>query len=146
MKEIKLSDISKLKYKIYRIEASKPKDPDIFIIKFIGNYGMGSKGNSDASFMDAIINLIKHNFYSRTILDLSQLHYEWGDEISRILDGFVLEENTGDALVLGENGRKGISSLYQMDYNKNIDENNNIFSDIESALHYMKTELSSMEN
>lgn len=54
----------------------------LFLIKFYGNYPLGSKGSSEGKFISLKLRELMRDFEPHgLIIDFSGMHYEWGDDI-----------------------------------------------------------------
>lgn len=79
-------ELSILKYEIYTCPFIKDPQKEALIISFRGEYSVGSGGNGDARFMAAIVTAALTVWRCRAlILDLSAMHYEWGDAILDVI-------------------------------------------------------------
>lgn len=61
-------------------------DLSVLIVAFQGEYGHGSQGNDDATFMKLITSAALEAWPAHVlILDFRKLRYEWGDMLSNVL-------------------------------------------------------------
>jgi hypothetical protein len=108
------SELSQIEYKIFITQSRQVTYADIMVVKFIGKYGVGSAGNSDAQFMVAMLKAAVWAWEPEAcIIDLSELHYEWGDMMDAVL-GFsddVLQVQP--VSVAGPLCSKAVSTLIQ---------------------------------
>ncbi|MBY0014093.1 hypothetical protein [Paenibacillus typhae] len=145
-KQYKLESLSEIRYEV-RIGTSNAVDYlEIMILKFIGKYGYGSEGNSDAAFMSAIAKAVLEAWEpGGLIIDLSELSYEWGDRIESVF--FVGEDKYKDtpfpvATIVGENSKEAIRTLIVgLESNKTIEEIGWIYKDLISAWEYIEFKL-----
>lgn len=95
------------------VESSEWRGRRILIVHFSGKYGFGSQGNPDAEHMRssavAAIDLWEPD---ALVLDLTQLHYEWGDLIDIAIGGYA----PPTAIVVGPNCREALASLFGEDW------------------------------
>jgi len=83
----KFEDLSALDYSIFTCPLTEWSYKICLIIEFKGECGLGCKSNSDATFMTAIVKAACEAWgASALILDLRELKYEWGDQMTRVLD------------------------------------------------------------
>lgn len=81
-KQLKLEDLSNIQYEVHTGTSRVVDYLEIMILKFIGDYGYGSAGNSDATYMSAIGKAVLEAWEpGGLIIDLSDLSYEWGIEL-----------------------------------------------------------------
>lgn len=66
-KQKKLEELSKINYEVHIGKSNEVSYLKIMILKFIGGYGFGSAGNSDAIFMRAIGEAVIVGLESRRI-------------------------------------------------------------------------------
>ncbi|WP_159888716.1 hypothetical protein [Paenibacillus puerhi] len=145
-KQVKLEDLSNIQHEVY-IGTSKEVDYlEIMIIKFVGNYGYGSDGNSDATFMRAIRSAVLEAWEpGGLILDLSDFSYEWGDRIETVF--FVGDDKYRDipfpvALIVGNKSEEAIRTLLLgLESKKTIEEIGWVFKDLKSAWQYIEIKL-----
>lgn len=111
-KQMKLEDLSKVKYEVHIGNSNYRK---IMIIKFIGSYGDGSRGDSDAIYMSAMGKAALEAWRPRgVIIDLSELDYQWGDELDRVFDigsGQYSGAPFPTAVLVGKNSEEAIRTL-----------------------------------
>lgn len=84
-------------------------DIKIVTIKFIGEYRAGSNGNLDAKFMYSTIEFVKSYFNPNgIILDLRELKYEFGDELTK---AFGAGKYIAFAVLISDLNKKSIGTL-----------------------------------
>ena len=105
-------------------------------LAFSGRYRPGGEGAPDAHFIMGILKIAEGSWFpSATILDLSNLDYEWGNEMARILG---TEQTQRFAIVVGEKCRRALSTLkYGKDTANDITDESNVFDSIDTALRYL---------
>ncbi|MEP7284786.1 MAG: hypothetical protein ABI947_03330 [Chloroflexota bacterium] len=112
---LRLEDLSNLKYEFFSCSFLTVPQRTVLIVAFEGEYGYGSKGNGDASFMEAIIRAALAAWGPwALILDLRKMTYEWGDEILKAISAsqeryFDLPFPT--AIVISDKNSEGLTSL-----------------------------------
>lgn len=86
-RSVRMEDLSKLEYSVRIGKVSAESYRSIMILSFKGEYGFGSRGNSDARYMSAIGKAVLDAWAPwGLVIDLSELKYEWGDELDRVFD------------------------------------------------------------
>jgi len=125
IREIKLADLSKLQSRVFRCEFGGTHEPEALIFEFSGKYGIGSEGNRDADYMEAIkVAYLSICNVDAVVFDLRQLEYEWGNRIWNVL-GWCDESETDNAdgepqkvfptaIVISDLCRKGFSTCKGM--------------------------------
>jgi hypothetical protein len=80
-----LFSISDLRHEFLIGKSLRTKFKDILVIKYSGEYGVGSRGNPDAGFMCALAEAaISYYDPDGIVLDISELKYEWGDMLAMV--------------------------------------------------------------
>lgn len=75
---------------------------EIGYFKVFGEYKSGSIGSDDASHICGMMAYAQERFYhSHWVLDLSELHYKWGDEMDMVVDFGRYEGIDNVAIVYG---------------------------------------------
>lgn len=83
----RLEDLSDLEYEVHIGSVSENSYRKIMILKFIGVYGFGSRGNSDARYMSAIGKAVLEAWRpDGVVIDLSDMQYDSGDELDLVFD------------------------------------------------------------
>jgi hypothetical protein len=118
LKKINLKNENNIKTEFYlKNSVINHNSYDIILIKFIGNYRNGSKGNLDAKFLCANIEFAKEYFKPNgIILDLTELKYEWGDELEK---AFGAGKYIAFAVLISDLNKKAIGTLVNFG-NENI--------------------------
>ena len=109
-----------------------------------GLYKPGSAGSDDAKHIIGMIAYAHARyFHTSWILDLSDLVYEWGDEMDWVLDGFEdIKSVQYSAIVLGIKCIDAVATLSGMDKKpKDILDSENVFDDINQAYEYLLTKI-----
>src|SRR5688500_10764632 len=85
----------------------------VLVMKFSGVYRVGCKGNPDASFMSAMqIAAREHWKPAGTVLDLSDLQYDWGDMMDLVRGpGGGRWRDHPHAVVVGPKTRDAMATL-----------------------------------
>lgn len=108
---------------------------------FAGNYGYGSAGNGDAAYMDAMYRAaVEVIGPDGLILDFTDLNYEWGDLLGRVLnppDRWAQLESPPFALVLGQGCEQGLRSLLLEDLGWSDSELGWVFHGVADAQRYV---------
>ncbi|MES2072016.1 MAG: hypothetical protein V4488_16790 [Pseudomonadota bacterium] len=130
--QVTLKDLSRIEHEVYLPPFEKYLSPEFKLIAFQGIYGHGSAGKADARYMQAVCRAAHEAWYtSGTILDFSNLEYEWGDEMEQVID--CLDRSPGNctyplAIVVGSRSEQALRSLLQESYDDLC------FRELESAL------------
>lgn len=114
-----LGELSDIRYTfaIARSAAAEPsaRDNEFLIIRFVGEYGGGSAGNSDATLMRAAVHLGRQAFDpTGIVLDLRDLDYYWGDMIADVLNEAIVD-NVRPSVVVSDSCRDGMTSLISVE-------------------------------
>jgi len=116
--KLDLNDLSSVKCEFYKTDMPFNQRSEVLVVKFIGECGFGSQSNDDAVYMSAMIAagfMAWHPF--GLILDLSELKYEWGDMMDRVISppyhliGSCEDDIYPFALIISDINRKGLTSL-----------------------------------
>lgn len=111
---------------------------DILIVTYLGHYPFGSSGNSDAHYMFAMGNAALHAYSpSGVIIDMSELHYEWGDMLEMVFgigsDQYV-DSEFPMATVVGPGCREAVRTLiHGENSDKQIEDIGWVFESLEAA-------------
>ncbi|MEM1182745.1 MAG: hypothetical protein AAGM22_30655 [Acidobacteriota bacterium] len=116
LETLRLEDLrSSIDVSFRRGPSSTKPQLDILIVSYRGRYPFGSSGNTDAEYMHAMGLAAVHAFSpSGLIIDMSDLHYEWGDRLEKVFDiGYdpVYDERLPTAAVVGPECRDAVRSL-----------------------------------
>ena len=75
-------ELSALKCRIYTTLLPGVPEREVLIVAFEGEYGIGCKGNSDATYIHAMLTTAEVVWQaSLLVLDYRAMSYEWGDEL-----------------------------------------------------------------
>ena len=110
--EVKLTDLSDITHQILLSEHDRFDTPEFKIIRYIGIYKYGSEGKGDFTYIRAVCQSACEAWWSKaTILDFSQLDYQWGDEMDSAI-------GMAEPLVIlvGEKCRKALKTLWPDEY------------------------------
>jgi hypothetical protein len=122
IRELNLSDLSSLRSRTYICEFGGEHNPKALIFEFSGKYGIGSGGNDDAAYMDAVKSAwLAVCHVNALVFDLRQLEYEWGNSIWNVFHWGYDDESSQTpedgpkdvfpaALVVSDLCRKGFST------------------------------------
>jgi hypothetical protein len=111
------------------------------IAKFRGQYRDGSAGAPDAAFIEGLTRTALEVWSpAALVLDLSELRYDWGDEMASLLD---IGDDGGlkTAVVVGPGCARAIATLmWGVDTTREATEAEGIFATVEEAwTHVRKT-------
>src|SRR5262245_57191729 len=85
LQELTLGSLSEIEVSIFSGPSKSADYYDLLVVKFKGKYRYGSSGNPDATFMSAMAEAgIVAWGPAGLILDLSELAYEWGDQLEEV--------------------------------------------------------------
>lgn len=145
-KQMKLADLSKVKYEVHIGNSNIRAYLKIMILKFIGSYGDGSSGNSDARYMSAIGKAALEAWGpSGVIIDLSELNYQWGDELDRVFDigsDQYVDAPFPTALIVGKSSEEAVRTLILgINSTQEISEIGWVFKDLEDAWNYIENQI-----
>lgn len=138
--------LSEINYEVHIGKSNEVNFLKIMILKFIGEYGFGSAGNSDAIFMRAMGEAVLEAWNpGGLIIDLSELSYEWGDQLEDVF--YVGSYKYRDrpfpiAIIVGDKSEEAIRTLILgIVSTEGIDEYGWVFKDLSSAWEYIETKL-----
>lgn len=102
------------------------------IARFVGEYRSGCAGRPDAAFIVGMATTAVELWHpAALVLDLSQLRYEWGDEMASVLTPDV---PCKVAIVVGPGCGPAIATLmWGLNTNRNATEADGIFDCLEAA-------------
>lgn len=145
-KQMKLEDLSNIRYEVYIGDSISVSYLEIMILKFTGHYGFGSEGNSDAAYMNAMGKAALEAWEpGGLIIDLSDLSYEWGDRLETLFN--IGNEKYCDtpfpiALIVGPKSKEAIRTLLLgIDSKQEIEEIGWIFNCLDEAWEYIERKL-----
>ena len=109
------------------------------IAKFRGRYRDGSAGAPDAALIRGLTHTAIEVWRpAAVVLDLSELHYEWGDEMDLLFD-VGADQHVKSAIVVGPACTKAIATLmWGVDTTRSATEAENIFDNLEEAWAYVR--------
>jgi hypothetical protein len=85
LEKLDLFSVSAIRHEFLIGESKREKSSDILVIKYSGVYRVGSGGNADAAFMLALAKAaISYTDPDGIVLDISELDYQWGDDVEEI--------------------------------------------------------------
>jgi hypothetical protein len=136
---IDLTNNGNIRYSLQRWARDKAPFLSIIHLAFSGDYRLGSRGAPDAYYISGLVHTVDAIWHpSAMILDLSTLHYEWGNDMDLVLQplGEVV------AFVVGPKCERAISTLlYGVDTTKSVLEAVHFFDAFEPALKYVRQAL-----
>jgi hypothetical protein len=115
IREIKLSELSRLTYRTFVCEFGGKWHPKALILEFSGEYGSGSAGNDDADIIAVIRSgAIEYVDPKAVVFDFRNMRYEWGNRIWNVLRCRRHDSDYDDylptAMVVSELCRPGFST------------------------------------
>jgi len=129
---VRLEDETRLRYEFQLETSGRNSFCYTLIAKFIGEYRDGSAGRPDVDFIVGMTNLAVAMWHpAALVLDLSDLRYEWGDEMSWLLPPSV---TCKAAVVVGPKCARAIATvMWGLDTQKQATEADFIFETVEAA-------------
>jgi hypothetical protein len=86
LRKITIEPDNEITHEIFSVKLPSAGHLDALVMKFTGVYGYGSRGNGDAEYMTAVTRAaISFTDPFALIFDFSQLSYEWGDMMGKVL-------------------------------------------------------------
>ncbi len=148
LQEARLEDLSSIACRFHigkHPQESYPKD--ILVISYEGKYRDGSCGNPDATFMFVMGNAgVQAYNPDAIILDMSDLHYEWGDMLDCVFD-VGDEKPCPSAIVVGDGCREAIGTLcFGINSKEDACQHEEIFDTLEDAWTYVTDKLDEIED
>lgn len=142
----KLEDLSEIEYEVHIGSSNEVNYLKIMILKFIGEYGFGSAGNSDAKYMRAMGEAVLEAWNpGGLILDLSDLSYEWGDQLEDVfyIGSYKYRDKPFPiALIVGDKSEEAVRTLIVgINSTKALNEIGWVFRDLSSAWEFVEAKL-----
>jgi hypothetical protein len=134
LKRVSLEELSRIEYSLYTgVRANTHQE--ILLARFTGVCGIGSSGSDDAIFMRAIV-VAALDAWSPfgLILDLRQLDYQWGDEMTSVLcggDRYLGVPRLPTTVIVSNQCRTGLTSLVEQEMGE--DPAHWLFDDFDAA-------------
>ena len=127
-------DLSRVKVRFFTGPSTKKPYLTILVVKYDGEYGIGSGGNDDARYMLAMATLAIETFRPWGVVhDLTDLSYQWGDMLEEVFIGPRYEPQP-TAIVVGPKCEKALRTLLLgLDSKESIDAVGNVFRDLNAA-------------
>lgn len=146
LKKYNLEDLSEIKIDIYMEETSTYNESNTMIIKYSGEYGLGSSGDSDAIYMCAMGKAALSAWNpSGVIIDLSDLSYKWGDMIEMVFDigsEQYIDSEFPRAVIVGSKCEEAIRTLiFGLNSEESIESVGWIFRNLESGWKYIESKI-----
>lgn len=117
---------------------------------FSGNYGYGSAGNRDATYMDAMFRAADEVLHPEgVILDFSVMAYQWGDMLGKVLnvpDRWRALEEPPFAIVEGADCKGALRSLLVDDLDWDASSLDWIFEDVDQAREFVELRITKNAN
>ena len=113
---------------------------DVLIVKFIGTYAIGHAGSPDATYMQAMVRVGEMCFHpSAVVLDLSELSYQWGDDMEGVFGPDCPHAVAVRAVVVGPPSREAIGTLlFGVHSTTPATEHEGFFEDVDAAVAYVR--------
>ncbi|GLI10717.1 hypothetical protein YDYSG_67530 [Paenibacillus tyrfis] len=143
--EVKLSELSDIQVDYFIGPSKTVEYRDIMIIKYSGEYGFGSAGNSDAVYMKAMGRAALEAWKpDAIILDWSDLKYEWGDMLEMVLDIDIgcCEPALPMAVIVGPPCEEAVRTLLLgIDSEEELETIEWVFKNKDEAIDYIEKQL-----
>jgi hypothetical protein len=132
LQPVRIEDETRLRYEFQLETTGRHSFCYTLIAKFSGEYRPGSAGSPDASFIVGITELAVGIWHpAGLILDLSELRYEWGDEMEWLLPPSV---GCKAAVVVGPGCAPAIATLlWGLKTEKSATDAEFIFDSVQAA-------------
>ncbi len=146
LRKVDFADLSNIECDFFLGEIKAKSNYPVLVIRFTGEYRRGSRGEPDARFIFAMLQAAFQSWECwALILDLSALHYEWGDDIEWLFSTQPMQwagEEYPRALIVGQKSERALASLY---YDGNLDRTSFsepwVFRDFASGWKYVEDKL-----
>jgi uncharacterized protein with HEPN domain len=137
LQPIRFEDEAHIRHEFALETTGKNRSFYTLIAKFIGAYGYGSGGHADACYMLGVTKTAVDIWGpAALILDLSELRYEWGDEMDWLLPPAV---HIPAAVVVGPHSATAIATLmWGVDTTRHATEAEFVFDNLEAAWRYVR--------
>lgn len=137
---IDLTKSGNIRYSLQRLARDARPFLSIIHLAFSGNYRNGSAGGPDARYIRGVVGITNNVWRpSGIILDLSDLTYEWGDEMGDVVEA---PSNHPFAIVVSPLCEPAISSLCCASTpSKTVLDREQFFDSFEAALHYLRQQI-----
>ena len=84
--QVEYSDLSSITHTVFVSRYERFQYPEFLVIRYTGEYRVGSAGNPDANYIFATATGAHAAWHSNAIiLDFTDLSYTWGDDMERVL-------------------------------------------------------------
>ena len=105
----KFEDESSIRYNLQLETSGGGRFWYTLVVKFVGSYANGSSGRADASYMLGVCEMaVSIRKPAAVVIDLSELRYEWGDEMAWLVPPSV---HVPAAVVVGPSCAAAIATL-----------------------------------
>lgn len=137
LQSVRFEDETNIKYDFSLETSGKTRFDYTLIARFIGTYADGSSGRPDAAFILGMTRAALDVWHPGSlVLDLSELKYDWGDEMDWLLPP---ESHRPTAVIVGPACEKAIATLmFGRDSTRLATEADFIFSNLNEALVYLR--------
>jgi hypothetical protein len=107
-----LADLSRITAGFATVPLPGSPHDHVLIVRFAGEYGVGSAGNGDAAFMSAMVAAGLDAWPpAGVVLDLRELSYEWGDMMSQVLGRTLFEKAAPPEMIAQPGPRVSASAM-----------------------------------
>ena len=133
LQQVRIEDETRLRYELRLETSGRNSFCYTLIAKFIGDYRDGSAGKPDLQFMAGLARMAVAIWHpAAVVLDLSELRYEWGDDMDELLSPTFAGKKA--AVVVGPKCARAIATLlWGISTQKAAAEADFIFETVEQA-------------
>lgn len=139
---ISFRDLSEIEAALFKGVGPTTGDP-ILVVRFVGTCGIGSGSNDDADFMRAVVVAALDVWWAAgLVLDLRELAYEWGDQMTGVLcggDRFCGVPSLPTTVAVSDLCREGLTSLVGQEIGD--DPKRWLFEDLEAAVAELEAQI-----
>ena len=118
----KLEELSGIRCEYFTCEFPEGLFGKLLVVVLKGECGLGCGCYKDCMFMTAMVRAGYEGFQpDAVIMDLSELKYEWGDEMTGVLmaaQGYYVEAEFPTTVVVSDKCREGLTSLVRDEMSK----------------------------
>jgi hypothetical protein len=122
LRKIDIAPDNELTHEIFCVQLPSANHLEALVMKFSGICGHGAEGNGDANYMEAVSKAaISFTDPDGLIFDFTELNYQWGDLMGRVL--FCGEDRRANidmpmamAIVVSDRCEKAIRSLLKSEF------------------------------
>jgi hypothetical protein len=147
MTEHRLADMSEIQVRYFTLPSKQESYLNILVIRYQGEYPVGSAGNPDARYMYAMATAGIAAFRPFGVIhDLSELGYTWGDMLDMVLDvGPFDESKVQSAVVVGPRCEEAVRTLLLGETSTQpLEAIGSVFRDVSAAWGFVSDQIATM--